>query len=54
MIVLTELREHGGVISAETNFRLARKAFDLTARYVGGQSQIREVQKAAFGSFLIS
>jgi phosphoribosylaminoimidazolecarboxamide formyltransferase/IMP cyclohydrolase len=33
--VLAEMRAQGSVVSAETNFRLARKAFDVTARYDG-------------------
>jgi phosphoribosylaminoimidazolecarboxamide formyltransferase/IMP cyclohydrolase len=33
--VLAELRATGGVVSTATNFRLAAKAFDLTARYDG-------------------
>ena len=34
-IVLGELRSSGGHVSRETNLRLARKAFALTARYDG-------------------
>jgi len=33
--VLAELRASGGVVSPQTNFRLAEKAFALTARYDG-------------------
>lgn len=33
--VLAEMHAQGGIVSAETNFRLACKAFDVTARYDG-------------------
>lgn len=36
--VLEELRAHGGRISRETNFEMAKKAFQLTARYDGAIS----------------
>jgi len=31
--ILEEMRKSGGVVSRETNFRLAKKVFQLTARY---------------------
>jgi phosphoribosylaminoimidazolecarboxamide formyltransferase/IMP cyclohydrolase len=31
--LLLELKENGGVVSRETNFRLAKKVFQMTARY---------------------
>ncbi len=31
--VLEEMKKNGGVVSGETNFRLAQKVFQLTARY---------------------
>jgi phosphoribosylaminoimidazolecarboxamide formyltransferase / IMP cyclohydrolase len=34
-VVLDELRASGGIVSATTNFRLAKKAFQTTARYDG-------------------
>jgi phosphoribosylaminoimidazolecarboxamide formyltransferase/IMP cyclohydrolase len=36
--VLDELKKSGGSLSAETHFRLAKKVFDLTARYDGAIS----------------
>jgi phosphoribosylaminoimidazolecarboxamide formyltransferase/IMP cyclohydrolase len=31
--ILEEMRKSGGVVSKETNFRLAKKVYELTARY---------------------
>jgi phosphoribosylaminoimidazolecarboxamide formyltransferase/IMP cyclohydrolase len=36
--LIAELRENGGRISARTRFRLARKVFEMTARYDGAIS----------------
>jgi phosphoribosylaminoimidazolecarboxamide formyltransferase/IMP cyclohydrolase len=31
--ILAEMKQSGGVVSKETNFRLAKKVYQLTARY---------------------
>jgi phosphoribosylaminoimidazolecarboxamide formyltransferase / IMP cyclohydrolase len=31
--VLEEMKKSGGVVSKETNFRLAKKVYQLTSRY---------------------
>jgi phosphoribosylaminoimidazolecarboxamide formyltransferase/IMP cyclohydrolase len=40
--VLDEMKKTGGVISKETNFRLAKKVYALTARYDKAISQYLE------------
>jgi phosphoribosylaminoimidazolecarboxamide formyltransferase/IMP cyclohydrolase len=55
--VLAELRNNGGVVSRETNFRLAQKAFALTARYDGAiadhlGSYGSDGQRRAYGDVL--
>jgi phosphoribosylaminoimidazolecarboxamide formyltransferase/IMP cyclohydrolase len=54
--VLEEMRQHGGVVSAATNARLARKAFATTARYDGAIADylgsVQDGERRRFGDTL--